>query len=98
MGLRGSITVVKITGADQVLLSPSEKRYAVLFQSSPGNTGTIAINNRILVAADDGAIIASGPLGYPLCAREFGDLVKGPWHAFGSVAGDFVTVIEGLEI
>lgn len=98
MGIRGSVSVITMTGADQTLLSPSEKRCAVLFLPAPGNTGTIAINNRILLSSSDGFAVGTSIAGVRIQDEFWGDLIRGPWHAFGSNSTDKIVVVEGVYI
>lgn len=98
MAIRGSVSVITISGADQVVLSPSEKRCAIIFISAPGNTGTVAINNRILLSSSDGFQAAAAISGVKIVDSEFGDLVKAGWHCFGSSANDKLVVIEGVYV
>lgn len=98
MGIRGSTYVITMTGANQELISPSEKRCYLMFLPVPGNAGTIAINNRVLLSSSDGFAVATGIAGVRIGDTEWGDLVKGPWFAFGSNSTDKIAVIEGVYI
>lgn len=96
--IRGSTTVVTITGSNQELIGPNEKRVALNFFACPTAAGNVGINSRPLASAADGAPISFAFPGYPIWTRDFGDLVKGPWFGWGTNAGDKIIVFEGTEV
>lgn len=94
--LKGSITVVALTGAAQEVIGPSERRRTITFVLSPA-AGNTVVNNRSPASANDGFQVGSSTAPLVIDESWFGSLASGPWFAFSAGAAGNLVVIEAVE-
>jgi hypothetical protein len=93
---RTSTTRIVITGANQVMLSPSEKRVAFWPWISL-TTGGIYFDMKPMTAISQGIDLSYLGCLYPFKIEDIGEGIRGTWYCFGGTPGDSFVVIETLE-
>ena len=94
--LKGSVSVVALTGSAQEVIGPSERRRTITFGLSPA-AGATVVNNRSPANANDGYAVGSPNSTLIIDEKEFGSLASAPWFAFSAAATGNIVIVEGLE-
>jgi hypothetical protein len=93
---RSSVALVTITGANQVIVGPSETRTTLRFW--PANvTGSVWVSPVQMTGNGQGIALNSVSGLDALELQCHGDIIRHPWYAWGTVPGDTIFILEALE-
>lgn len=80
----------------QQVLMPDSRRVSIIFNF--GVTTTAYVSNREMAGPEDSVLATSNTLPIIVLYKDFADLVRREWWAYGVTGLSFVTVTEVLHI
>lgn len=94
------LCVALTNGADTQILGPSQSRYAITFSVVGTTLVPVSIGVGVLTGPGDpqvALVLYPGMVPVKICMTEQGGIVRFSWHAWATVSGLSVAILETIQ-